>query len=104
MKIEITERIDTIKIIDIELPYYYEHDLSSEHSTCITYGKITETKCTTIQESFGYGKDVTYEIQEEYHVSIKKSGLASYFKSEYQSCKEDYEAVKDRALKLLNNI
>ena len=42
MKIEKTKRIDIKEIIDIEFPYFYEHDLMSDYGESVIYGKILQ--------------------------------------------------------------
>ncbi len=65
MEVEITKRIEQVEVIDVELPYYYQHDLSSDYGDCIVYGKIEEHVCTTIQEDKDYGGKIKYEIEKE---------------------------------------
>lgn len=97
MRIEITKRIDQVSEIDIDLPYYYKHDLYSDHGDSVIYGKISETECTTIHEKI-YHDDVEYSIQVEKHQSIKNSGLSSYFEVNHKSSDIEFEAVTKRML------
>ena len=103
-KVEITKQVPQVEIIEIELPYYYKHDLTSDYGKSVIYGKIEEKVCTSIQETQKYDGEDQYEIESQEHHSIKNSGLASYFNEEHKSSKEEFEAVKLRCLRLLNGI
>ena len=102
MQVEITKQVPQVEIIEVELPYYYKHDLTSDYGDSIIYGKIEEKLCTSIQETKNYGGEEKYEIEKEEHHSIKNSGLSSYFDKKYKSTKEEFEAVKERCLSFLN--
>jgi hypothetical protein len=95
MKIEITEKIDIVKEIEIDLPYYYKHDLSGDRGSSIIYGKITETKVFSIQEK--EHSEIAFEFEIDEYPSLKQSGLTGYFKSEYKSTKSEYEEALKRA-------
>lgn len=107
MLVEIEENIKQVVTIDIELPYYYKHVLSSGDrfgdGMAVVYGKIEDTKCSTIQETSRNNVD-TYEIEIERHISIKLSGLSSYFSDYYKSNKDEYDGVKDRCKKFLDKL
>nr|WP_294922162.1 hypothetical protein [uncultured Flavobacterium sp.] len=96
MEIEITEIVKNVKVIDVELPYYYKHDLFAEYGESIIYGKIEATKETSIHESETPEGGKKYEIEIEEYDSIKNSGLASYFNPEFKSTVNEYEAAKQR--------
>ncbi len=102
MKISITEEVSTVKIIDVDLPYFYKHDLMTQYGDSVIYGRIEETLHTSIQETLNFDGSVTYEIEKEDHDSIKNTGLASYFKSQYSSNQNEFEQVKERCLIFLN--
>ena len=102
MKITLIKQIPQEKIIEVELPHYYEHDLMDDYGGSIIYGKIEEKLHTSIHESNRYDGLETYEIEREEHVSIALRGLSSYFDDEHQSTKEDFEAAKQRCLLFLN--
>ena len=102
MQVEITKQIPQVEIIEVELPYYYKHDLMSDYDDSVIYGKIEEKLCTTIQETKNYDGEKKYEIEKEEHHSIKNSGLSSYFDKKHKSNKEEFEAVKLRCLSFLN--
>ena len=102
MEIKIKRLIPQEEIIEVELPYYYKHDLSDDYGDSIIYGKIEEKLHTSIHEIERYHGKETYEIEKEKHHSIENSGLSSYFEDEHQSNKEEFEAVKERCLSFLN--
>ena len=105
MEIEIIEIIQKEKTIEVELPYYYKHDLSDDRDSTIIYGKIDLNIHTTIKEREDYSTGKReYEIERESHSSIKNSGLASYFKPEHKSQQLDHEEVKERALAFLRDL
>lgn len=101
MQIEITKQVPQVDIIEVELPYYYKHDLMSDHGDSVIYGKIEEKLCTSIQESKDYAGESKYEITKAKHFSIKKSGLAPYFDKEHKSSQEEFEEAKERCLLFL---
>lgn len=107
MLVEIEENIKQVVTIDIELPYYYKHVLSTGDrfgdGMSVVYGKIEDTKCSTIQESF-YNNVYTYEIEIERYLSIKTSGLSSYFSDYYKSNKDEYDGVKESCKNFLNKL
>lgn len=103
MKIEITEQIEKAILIEVDLPYYYEHDLMSHYGDNIIYGKIEETKHTCIQEITNDNGAHSFKIEKEKHNSIKNSGLVPYFKKEHRSSEEDYQNAKNRALNFSNS-
>ena len=102
MEITLVKQIPQIVTVEVELPYYFEHDLSDDYGESIIYGKIEEKLYTTIHESKRYGDSRTYEIEKESHVSIALRGLSSYFEDEHQSTEEEFEAAKQRCLLFLN--
>lgn len=102
MKIEITKQVSVIETIEIELPYYYKYNLGSDYGTVVSYGKIEEKRCTSIEE-IQCNNEEKYEIEKEEYESIKNSGFACYFEQKYTSTKEEYEAVKQRCLLFLSN-
>lgn len=103
MQVEITKTVKQVEIIDIELPYYYKHNLMSDYRISVIYGKIDEKLCTSIHEDEYYDGDTKYEIEKEEHSSIKNSGLSAYFDKKHQSSKEEFEAVKERCLSFLKS-
>lgn len=96
MKIEIIETVEKTKIIDADLPYYYRHLLDN----CTIYGKIEETKRTTIDV---YDSEQKFEMEVKYHYSIKNSGLSSYFAEEHKSSEKEYIEAREKAKKFLEN-
>ena len=102
MKIKLIKQIPQIVEIEVELPYYYKHDLMDDYGDSIIYGKIEEKLHTSIHETQRYDGKKTYEIEKEEHYSIANSGLSSYFDEEHLSGKEEFEAVKERCLLFLS--
>lgn len=102
MKIEITETVEKVSVIDVELPYYYKHDLMSDYGDSVIYGKIEAKLHTAIQETENYDGERKFEIEKEEHSEIKNSGLASYFGKEHQSNQKEFEAAKQRCMLFVN--
>ncbi len=102
MKIKLIKQIPQEETIEVELPYYYKHDLMDDYGDSIIYGKIEEKLHTSIHETKRYDGKEAYEIEKEKHVSIALRGLSSYFEDEHQSSREEFEAVKERCLLFLN--
>ena len=107
MLVEIEKNIKQVVTIEIELPYYYKHVLSTGDrygdGMSVVYGKIEDTKCSTIQETSRNNVD-TYEIEIERYLSIKTSGVSSYFSDCYKSNKDEYDGVKDSCKKFLDKL
>ena len=102
MEITLIKQIPQIETIEVELPHYYKHDLTDDYSDLIIYGKIEEKLHTSFHETKRYDGMEAYEIEKERHSSIENSGLSDYFDEEYQSNKEEFEAVKERCLLFLS--
>lgn len=104
MKIEITTTERVVKEIEVDLPYYYKYDLSEDNYDSVIYGVITEKDQKTISrtERF-YSKEIEWEMAIHPHHSIKESGLASYFKKEHASSKEEYEQARTEMMEFLKN-
>mgnify|MGYP001283798686 FL=1 len=102
MEITLIKQIPQEVIVEVELPYYFKHDLSDDYSESIIYGKIEEELYTTIHETESWDGRKSYEIEKEEHVSIARRGLSSYFEDEHKSNKKEYEAVKERCLLFLS--
>lgn len=97
MKIEITKTKEVKEIIDVEIPYYYKHDLTDigDYGDSIIYGKILPDCEYTIHEKTSeYSDRKTYEIE-------KDSRSNGYFDEKFKSTKEEFEDVKARALEFL---
>lgn len=100
MKIEIVRNVQTVETIEVEFPYYYEHDLMLDHADVVIYGKIEENVHTCIEENKNYHSgELTYALKVE---SFRKS-LSEYFEQDYASTKEEYESVKNRCVEFLSN-
>ncbi len=102
MKIRLIKQIPQEVTIEVELPYYYKHDLMGDYGGSIIYGKIEEKLHTSIHEIKRYDRKESYEIEKERHRSIENRELGGYFDDEYQSSREEFEAVKERCLSFLN--
>jgi len=96
-KITVRKNITTEKKIEVELPYYYKHDLYSDYGDSVIYGKIDGKTTTSIHEKIDqYGK-TSYEIEKG-----KWSGDGSYFTDEYNSTELEYNKAKERLQEFFN--
>lgn len=95
MKVIITETLRKEKEIEVDLPYYFRHDLSDGNYTSVCYGKITERKCVMVTES--QGNEYSFRIEADYFDSIAESGYGSYFEEQHKSTEGIFEAMKKRA-------
>lgn len=96
-KITVREHITTKKKIEVELPYYYKHDLYSDYGDSVIYGKIDGEITTSIHEKEDpYGK-ISYEIEKE-----KWDGDGSYFTDEHTSTEVEYNKAKERLKEFFN--
>ena len=97
MKIEITKHEPVKRVIEVEFPYYYKHDMYPDYGESVIYGKIiNEYKEITIHEREDRDEHLSFEIEED-------SMSSSYFDEKYKSSKEEYELAKRRALDFLND-
>lgn len=101
MKVIIIETKKSEKQIDVDMPYYYKHDLMCDRGDSIIYGRVDEKIHTSIQES-SFDR-TSYEVTIESHISIKNSGLSCYFTPEYQSSQEEYNNAKERLTKFIQS-
>ena len=104
MKIEIAKKTTQVEVIEVELPYYYRHDLVSDYSTSVIYGKIEEKISTSIQETKSFTGTQKYEIEKEEHSSIKDSGLGSYFEESHKSTQKEFEEVRQRCQSFIDSL
>ncbi len=104
MKVEIKETVSVVKTIDVDLPYYYKHDFDMMTGDTVIFGKIMEDKSIAIKESGTYQGSITYEVEIEEHLSIKTSGLSSYFNDEYKSNESEFLEAKERMMEFMKQI
>lgn len=95
MKLEITRKIEQRETINIELPYYYKHDLLIDDMDSVIYGKIEEKQCTRIWVRDDYRGSVSFEIEVEERGAASKS---CYMTDEHKSNEDEYLAAKTKLL------
>lgn len=102
MKIEIIEHQKVVKVIDVDLPYYYTRDMDMDEQDTIVYGKIEEHLHTSIEETRYYDDSKeNFRISKTQHATIKYSGLSGYFQDKYASTEEEFQSAKSRCLLFL---
>lgn len=99
MKLEIIRKVDRVEIIDIELPYYYKHDLMSDYSDSVIYGKIEEKLHTAIKVSYEYKGGIIFELESE---KRNAAAMACYMTDEFKSSETEYLAAKAKMLAAAN--
>ena len=95
MKLEITRKIEQRETIEIELPYYYKHDLLLDDTDSVIYGKIEEKQCTKIRVHDNYQGSVSFELEVE---KIGAASAACYMTDEYKSNEAEYLDAKAKLL------
>jgi hypothetical protein len=114
MKIEITKKVDKTEIIDIDLPYFYKHEISGHDSTI--YGKITHNgqphthACLFTVHTESVPRPLEDIIQTEYTFahfdrSIIRdwNEVVPYLSEEYKSNEEEYNRAIENAKRLVND-
>lgn len=96
-KITIINHVTTQTEIEVDLPYYYKHDFSSEYGDSIIYGRIDGKINTTIHEKENIHGAIKYEIEKE-----KWTGDGSYFANDYNSTEDEYNKAKERLKEFFN--
>lgn len=94
MKIEITTTQTVKEIIEVDFPYYYEHDLWSEYGDTVIYGKIMPEYEITIKE------DKTCWGSESFEITKQKRNDC-YFDKKYKSSQATFEDAKKRTIDCL---
>ena len=99
MKIQIEETKKVKREIEVEIPYYYKHDLTDYEyeNTSVIYGKITESEVFTIHEKIRDNGNIIYKIEKE-----KGWSDEYYFTDKYKSTIGEYEEAKERAKQFFN--
>ena len=103
MIVEIEETICKEIKREIELPYYYKHELELENTDSIIYGKVENESHSTIIETCAYDTDEIFElsISPIYSVGFVDS---SVFSKDKVSTKEEYEDAKMRCAEFMNKL
>lgn len=100
MKITIEVERKIKKTINIDLPYYYKHDLLPDYGDSVIFGKINGTTHTAIQVS----KRDCYEPDIEYRIEITMSPpdrYGCYMTNEHKSSEEDFLKIKAAMMEVL---
>jgi hypothetical protein len=101
MKIEITKNIVQKETIEIELPYYYKHDLEFDDQDSVIYGKIEDNRTTSIHIKYDY-----IDNSNIYELEIKESKAqshSSYMTNKYKSSESEYLDAKSKLLAAVKN-
>lgn len=95
MKMEITRRVVQKETVDIDLPYYYKHDLELDEADIVIYGKVEEKRCTKITITSNRDGD-QFELEfEQYPASY----YGAFMEDEYKSSEAEYLEAKAKLLK-----
>ena len=103
MEIEVTQKIDVKKKINVDFPYYYKHDLMVGECDSVIYGKVEENKAIAIHISYRYLDGIIeYELGIESTNPIGKNSC--YFIDKYKSSEEEFLIAKNKMLSALSSI
>lgn len=90
MKLEIMKTTRHKETVEIDLPYYYKHDLMLDDCDVVIYGKIEEARSTRITIGH-HGRDRdNFEIEVE---NFPAASYGSYMTDEYKSSEAEYLAA-----------
>lgn len=96
MKLEIIRKIEQKETIEIDLPYYFKHNLGLDEADVVIYGKVDENRCANIKIGYGYGSH-----SHEFELSIEDrpaSAYGCYMTDDYKSSEAEYLAAKAKLL------
>jgi hypothetical protein len=100
MKIEVERQENVKDIIDVTFPHYFK-DCGD---VTFSYGKIEETRVTSISEIIDEG-DETIEVTIERYMHISEHPYITIFlDKKYQSTKAEFENAKIRATMFLKKL
>jgi len=88
-EVKITKTVYLDEFIEVDLPYYYKHDLMEDHADIVIWGKIEDDKHTSIKIQENYrtgGIELEYKTEELSNLS----SLYCYFGEEYKSNESQY--------------
>ena len=94
MKINIIKKVEVSETIDIDFPYYYEHDLDD----AVIYGKIEENKNSSIMLNFDKSR---FEIGID-HEPAKR--VSCYFAKKYKGTEKDFLMAKQELLSKIETL
>ena len=96
MKVEVIRTTKTKELVEIDLPYFYRHDLDLVDVDCAIYGKIGERWHTSVKvytDSFIGSRRFTVEKE-----PTDWDRLSCYLNDEYKSKAIEYENAKQQAI------
>lgn len=91
---------EILEEVDVELPYYYKHDLMIDHTDIVIYGKIEADKITTIKIDTHPGRSDSCEIEVTKESFADRFNSHCYLAKEYVSNEQEYQQALDK-LKLM---
>ena len=89
MKVEVTRKVEVKETVEVELPFFYQHDLMVDHADVVIYGKVEDGKATKITVS--KGRSTRYELETE---QCRVSAFGCYMTEEYASTQAKFEEVQ----------
>lgn len=99
MKVEVMEEKRIKKTVEIDFPYYYEHDMLLDRDDCIMYGVY-------ISPDLGYSITITVHgnDKEEYNIEIDFGICNSYLQERHKSTKEAFNEALNKVDGMANRI
>jgi len=105
MKVKIRKKKVEYEIIDVDVPYYYKHNLGVEHGSSFIFGCIDRQKITSIRVSVDAVGKKTYAIDiEPITGDTALLYYTTYFESINASSKAEFLAAASEALQALQTI
>lgn len=105
MEIEISKHKLITEKINVELPYYFWHNLSSEEDETILYGKIDLNQSVMItRKTINYYKNIEFNLEINKYESISSSGLGNYFSLGYKCNERAFESMLSELKHFVNNL
>lgn len=102
MKLEIKRKVEQTEIVDIDLPYYFKHDLSNDDAEYVIYGKVERTMCVKIKISRAYNsRSHEFEIAIE---DLPAAAYGCYMTHEHQSSEAEYLSAKTNLLEAIQEL
>ena len=96
MKVEVTRTTKTKEMVEVNLPYFYRHDVDLDYGNYVIFGKIDEDWHRSVKIRLHYLSGLrAVEIESEF---THWDRLSCYLADEYKSNATEYERAKQMAI------
>lgn len=103
MKVKIKQNVCRVKVIEVDLPYYYKYEADLDNMESIEYGRVDEGSQVTITETSDFDNEKGFEINVLTYHSVDWVD-SSVFAKDKISTKEEYDSAKQRCAAFLNEL